>query len=96
MCRRRLRALACSLTYAGLRNRVLELEFDKGINPTDDEFASFFGDLHAGATDPYESAKLFFDLGMRRELSDASTPSSPLASPPGAYPCQPTSAASTT
>ena len=58
------------LPYAELRRRVLALWQARGINPTNGVVDNYFAQLADGAAQPYEDAKLAFDLGLRRELAE--------------------------
>ncbi len=58
------------LFYGELRDRVVDMQLDLGINPTNGKLEDFFGRLDAGEQSCYDQATLFFDLALRRELSE--------------------------
>lgn len=58
------------LTYGQLRDRVIDMQLDLGINPTNGKIEEFFARLDAGEQSCYDQAALFFDLSLRRELAE--------------------------
>lgn len=58
------------LTYSNLYKRVSELEFERGIIPSSEKFDGFFEQVEAGNLDVLSRIQLFFDLSLRRELSE--------------------------
>lgn len=58
------------LSFAELQDRVLELQFERGINPTNTRVKVFFDRFNSGDTGVYEDAKWAFNVALRRELSE--------------------------
>jgi len=56
--------------FSDLRGRVIELQFGLGINPTNDEFEAFFAEVDQGSSEVYTKAEMYFNLALRRELSE--------------------------
>jgi hypothetical protein len=58
------------LDFPELRRRVIGLQFGVGINPTNDTIANFFAQRAAGSLSIYAEAERYFDVALRRELSE--------------------------
>lgn len=58
------------LHFEEIRSRVVALQLGIGINPTNGEVPDFFAKLNAGVPSCSSDAKLAFDIGLRRELSE--------------------------
>lgn len=56
--------------YESLCRRVVELQIRLGINPTWDDEKDYFALLAAGDQDVYKTAQDYFDLSLRRELTE--------------------------
>ncbi len=56
--------------FKELRGRVIELQFELGINPTNDDFEAFFAEVDQGSSEVYSRAELYFNLALRKELSE--------------------------
>lgn len=61
---------AVSLKFNEIRDRIIALQYELGINPTNGEVPNFFGRLAAGAPSSSSDAKLAFNIAIRRELSE--------------------------
>jgi len=58
------------LTFDELRGRVIQLQLDRGINPTNGDVSDFFTRLAGGDLGPYADAELAFNVALRRELAE--------------------------
>lgn len=56
--------------YKTIRSRVIDAQFSRGINPTTDMFEGFFSDLESGSPTVYSRAEEYFNVALRRELSE--------------------------
>jgi ATP-dependent helicase YprA (DUF1998 family) len=66
------------LDFDTLRSRVIKLELEIGIDPTNGEAQRFFTRIEAGDASADRDAKLAFHLGLRRELAQAEFALEPL------------------
>jgi len=58
------------LDYPSLRGQVLGLQQDIGINPTNGTIQDFFAQVERGVPSTQTSAEMWFDINLRRELSE--------------------------
>lgn len=58
------------LNFTELRRRVIGLQFSLGINPTNDSMPDFFSQRTSGSMSVYVEAERYFDMSLRRELSE--------------------------
>lgn len=58
------------LDYRTLRGRVIAMQFERAIDPSNGKVSNFFARQAAGDERCLREAELFFDLGMRRELAE--------------------------
>lgn len=59
-----------SIAFGPLRDRVIELLIQKGINPTQDDIANFFERLNTGDMEVMQIARDYFDVALRHELAE--------------------------
>jgi Domain of unknown function (DUF1998)/Helicase conserved C-terminal domain len=58
------------LQFEEIRSRVIALQLEMGINPTNGEVPDFFAKMKVGTPSCMSDAKLAFNIGLRRELSE--------------------------
>lgn len=58
------------LTFHDMRSRVIHLQLERGINPTNGTMPDYFARRDAGDTACDEAAKVAFQIGLRREISE--------------------------
>lgn len=64
-------AMPGPLPFDELRRRVVDLQLELGINPTEGEIPDFFSRLNAGDQTCYDEARRRFDANLRREVSES-------------------------
>ena len=57
------------IAYEELRSRVIDLQIELGINPTDGHIQDAFRRMSDGDVNVYHEAQIAFDLSARREIS---------------------------
>ena len=57
------------LSYRELRSRVIDLEIERGINPTDGHLSNAFSRLGDDHSAVYEAAEVSFDIAASREIA---------------------------
>ena len=58
-----------AIAYKELRRNVIDLQIDRGINPTDGHLSDAFERLEDDHSSVYADAQMAFDLAARREIS---------------------------
>ena len=66
-------------TFTQLKDAVLELQFERGINPTIDREPSFFARLDRGDAQAFEDAQRAFEAALLREVTEERYSCEPLA-----------------
>ncbi|MEW6223615.1 MAG: DEAD/DEAH box helicase [Chloroflexota bacterium] len=59
-----------ALQYAELRARVTRLQLERGINPSGDDIRDFFAQAEAGNPAIQQATQVWFDVNLRREISE--------------------------
>ena len=59
-----------ALAYPEVRSRVMAAQFARGINPSGERIADFFEQLGAGQPNLPAAAEMWFDINLRREISE--------------------------
>lgn len=59
----------CSIPYRELRSSVIDLQIDRGINPTDGHMPNAFERFADNHSAVYEEAEVSFDISARREIA---------------------------
>ena len=58
------------LTFEELRSRVIEIQLERGIDPTNGAVKDFFARAESADPDCYKAAEVAFNLALRRELAE--------------------------
>lgn len=67
-----------SLNYAELKARVISQQLDRGVPPSGHSVSDFFAKVASGVPDVGDIAGMWFDLNLRRELSEEAFSLGPL------------------
>ena len=66
-----LASLPTPLRFQEMRGRVIKMQLEAGINPKNPEERNYFTRIEEGSEAAYQQAERFFDVSLRRELSEA-------------------------